>query len=69
MYHTQEDMKVGNYPLMNVFANCKLKQARFFVMMYHVNKGLFGSNEYFLAPNYPFNPRVFTLGVSIDFNN
>ena len=69
MYHTQEDMKVGNYPLMNVFANCKLKQARFFVMMYHVNKGLFGSNEYFLAPNYPFNPRVFKMGVSIDFNN
>ena len=69
MFHNQEIEKVGNYPLMNVFANCKLKQVRFFVMMYHVNKGLFGSNEYFSAPYYPFNPGVFKLGVSIDFNN
>lgn len=69
MFHTQNISQVGNYPLMNVFANLKLKQARFFVMMYHVNKGLFGSNDYFLAPYYPTNPRVFKFGVSIDFSN
>ena len=69
MFHNQDIQKVGNYPLMNVFANFKLKQVRFFVMMYHVNKGMFGSNNYFSAPFYPFNPRVFKMGVSIDFMN
>ena len=69
MFHTQNISKTGNYPLMNVFANMKLKKARFFVMMYHVNKGLFGGNDYFMAPNYPVNPRVFKMGVSIDFSN
>ncbi|MGL4293566.1 MAG: putative porin [Bacteroidales bacterium] len=69
MFHTQNTAKTGNYPLMNVFANMKLKKARFFVMMYHVNKGLFGGNDYFMSPNYPTNPRVFKFGVSIDFAN
>ena len=69
MFNVQKDQKVGNYPLMNAFVNCKLKQVRFFAMMYHVNKGLFGTNEYFSAPYYPFNPSVFKFGVSIDFMN
>lgn len=69
MFHTQSSTEVGNYPLMNVFANMQLKRVRFYVMMYHVNKGLFGSNDYFAAPNYPLNPRVFKFGLSIDFSN
>ncbi|MDO5571424.1 MAG: putative porin [Bacteroidales bacterium] len=69
MFHTQDISQVGNYPLMNVFASMKLKKTRFFVMMYHVNKGLLGNNDYFAAPYYPLNPRVFKFGVSIDFAN
>lgn len=69
MFQTQSREQVGNYPLVNVFANLKLKKVRFFVMMYHVNKGLFGGNNYFSAPNYPLNPMVFKYGVSLDFNN
>ena len=68
VFHTQDICKVGGYPLLNAYANMKLKQTRFFVMMYHVNKGLFGSNDYFLSPYYPLNPRVFKLGVSVEFS-
>ncbi len=68
-FHTQDEFEVGDYPFMNVYANMKLKQTRFFVMLSHANQGLFGGNNYFSLPNYPLNPRMFQLGVSIDFSN
>ena len=43
--------KVGEYPVVNVYANFHLKQTRFFVMMSHVNAGS-GSRDYFLLLHY-----------------
>lgn len=60
--------EVGNYPIVNVFANFHLKHTRFFVMMSHVNAGS-GNREYFLTPHYPLNQRVFRFGVSWNFFN
>ena len=60
--------KVGEYPVVNVYANFHLKQTRFFVMMSHVNAGS-GSRNYFLTPHYPLNQRVFRFGVSWNFYN
>lgn len=60
--------KVGEYPIVNVYANFHLKQTRFFVMMSHVNAGS-GSRNYFLTPHYPLNQRVFRFGVSWNFYN
>lgn len=61
--------KVGNYPLVNVYANFRLKHARFFVMMSHVNAGS-GNRSYFFAPfHYPLNQRVLRFGVSRTFFN
>ncbi len=68
-FHTQDQIEVGNYPFMNAYINMKLKQTRFFVMMSHVNQGLFGGNNYFSLPHYPLNPRMFQMGLSIDFSN
>jgi hypothetical protein len=67
-FANQQEIKVGNYPFINVYANMKLKKARFFVMFSHVNQGLTGEN-YFSLPHYPLNPRRFQMGVSIDFAN
>lgn len=67
-FYNQRDVKVGNYPFMNVYANMKLKRARFYVMMSHVNQGMMGDN-YFALPHYPMNPRRFQMGVSVDFAN
>lgn len=69
-FHVQGDnaVKVGNYPLCNVYLTCKLYKARFFVMCSHVNEGLFG-NKYFSMPGYPIYPRQLRLGVSVDFAN
>lgn len=60
--------KVGNYPLVNVYANFHLKHTRFFVMMSHVNEGL-GTGNYFLTPHYPLNPRILRFGLSWNFFN
>ncbi len=67
-FYNQREIKVGNYPFMNVYANMKLKKARFYVMMSHVNQGLMGDN-YFSMPHYPLDPRRFQMGISIDFAN
>lgn len=66
-FHNQHEMKLGNYPFMNAYANMKLGSTRFYVMMTHVNQGLFGGNNYFSSPHYPLNPRRFQLGLSVDF--
>ena len=60
--------EVGNYPIVNVYANFHLKRTRFFVMMSHINAGL-GNQNYFLTPHYPLNDRVFRFGLSWNFFN
>ncbi len=67
-FYNQREVKVGNYPFMNLYLNMKLSRARFYVMMSHVNQGLTGKN-YFALPHYPMNPRRFQMGVSVDFAN
>lgn len=69
-FHVQGDdkIKVGNYPFCNVYFNARLYKTRFYVMWSHVNQGLF-SNNYFLLPHYPMNPRRLVFGLSIDFAN
>ena len=69
-FHVQGDepIKVGNYPLINVYVNARLYKTRFYVQYSHLNQGWFSSN-YFLMPHYPMNPRRLELGLSIDFTN
>lgn len=60
------NVEVGNYPIMNVYANMHLKQTRFFIMMSHINSD---SGDRFLTPHYPINGRIFRFGVSWNFYN
>lgn len=61
-------VEVGNYPIVNVYANFHLKRTRFFIMMSHVNAGS-GDKTYFLTPHYPLNERIFRFGLSWNFFN
>ncbi|MBO1364414.1 putative porin [Prevotella sp. A2931] len=61
-------IKIGNYPLVNVYANFHLKHTRFFVMYSHVNAGM-GDKRYFSTPHYALNERIFRLGLSWNFFN
>lgn len=58
--------KVGNYPIINVFANLHIKRCRIYVACNHVNQS---HGNMFLAPHYPINPRTIHFGVSWNFYN
>ena len=61
------NVEVGNYPIINVYANMHLKHTRFFVMMSHVNAG--DGGERFFVPHYPLNDMILRFGVSWNFFN
>lgn len=69
-FYSQNETSLGGYPFCNAYVNLRLYRCRFYVMMSHVNQGLFGSpyNE-FILPNYPMNPRRFQIGIAVDFAN
>lgn len=62
----EDRVKIGNYPIVNVYLNAQLKRTRIYVMMYHVNQGM-GNSNYFYAPHYPINPRLLKIGISWNF--
>ena len=59
--------KIGNYPLLNAYANFQLQHTRFYIMFTHAN-GTDGG-RYFFTPHYPLNQRVFQFGISWNFFN
>ena len=61
-------IKVGNYPIVDVYANFHLKHTRFYLMASHINKSSNGG-KYFLAPHYPYNPMTIKFGISWNFFN
>ena len=56
--------KVGNYPLISVYANFDLKRTRFYVQYYHINQS---DGRYFWLPGYPMNPGGLHFGISWNF--
>lgn len=68
-FYNQHEMECGNFAFADVYANFKLKKARFYVMYSHANKGLIGGDNYFSIPHYPLNPGRFQFGISVDFVN
>ena len=68
-FYNQHEIKCGNFPFANVYADFKLKKTRFFIMMSNVTDGMIGKKNCFSMPHYPLNSRRFQLGVSIDFQN
>lgn len=60
--------ELGNFPIINVYANFNLQHTRFFIMMSHVNAGS-GNKAYFYTPHYPLNGSVLRFGLSWNFFN
>ena len=61
-------VEIGNYPVVNVYANFHLKHTRFFIMMSHLNTGT-GKKNYFYTPHYPLNQSILRFGLSWNFFN
>ena len=67
-FYNQNVKKIGNYPYVDAFVNFKIKNARIFVKLAHLNSGLMG-NRYYMVPHYPMYDRSFKFGVSWVFND
>ena len=61
-------VEIGDYPVVNVYANFHLKHTRFFIMMSHLNAGT-GKKNYFYTPHYPLNQGILRFGLSWNFFN
>ena len=68
-FYSQQDQQCGGFAIMNLYANFKMKQARFFVAWTHVNQKFTSGTAYFASPHYPLNPARIQFGVSVNFVN
>ena len=59
-------VKIGNYPIINVYANLHLKNCRIYAGVNHVNAN---AGHAFWAPHYAINPLTFRFGLSWNFFN
>jgi len=66
IFYNQKDVKIGDYPFVNLYGNFHLKRMRFFVMYSHASR-LFAQPNYFSAPHYPINPAIVKAGISWNF--
>lgn len=64
----EEKVMLGNYPIVNAYANFNLKGTRFFIVYSHANSGS-GTRNAFLTPHYPINGTVLRFGISWNFFN
>lgn len=55
------------YPIVDVFAAARLKKARIFIKLDHLNQGLWANRGYFTVTGYPMPDRVIKFGVSWKF--
>ena len=66
-FFNQREVKIGNYPYLDVFVSAKWKRMRILLKLQHLNQNLFGNGEYFQVARYPLNPRMFKFGISWSF--
>ncbi len=68
-FRLQDEVKVGDYPIVNAYINCHLKYTRFFIEFYNLSSSFIYPPEYFSMAHYPLNPQIFKFGFSWDFHN
>ncbi len=62
-FYNQREKMIGDYPMVDIFANFKWKRALIYLKFEHANQG-YPNNQYFATYLYPMNPRVFKFGIS-----
>ena len=62
-FHIQNQKEIGNYPYLDFFACFRIKKARLFFLISHLNAGWFG-NRYYLTPHYPAQDLSLKFGAS-----
>ncbi|GAB4456352.1 MAG: putative porin [Bacteroidales bacterium] len=65
-FYNPYSTKLGNYPYINVFVDLKLKRARFFIKIEHLNYH-WQQGNYCLVKQYPLPPRSLKFGIFWSF--
>lgn len=62
----QNEIKVGGFPMIDIFVNARIRQARIFLKAEHFNSGFTG-NDFYSAPNYPYRDFMIRFGLVWNF--
>ncbi len=65
-FNLQNKVKIGNYPVFDVFINARVRSMRLFLKAEHINTLFSKDRNYYSAPNYPY--RDYTLRFGIVWN-
>ena len=64
-FYLQNEQTWNNYPVIDLFANFRVKTVRLFITFKHLNEGLLPIwRGYFTAADYPMSGRTFYFGFS-----
>ena len=66
IFHLQNDKKIGDAPVLDVFLNLKIKTFKLFLKYENVSEGLFEYN-YYASPRYPLADGNFKIGIVWNF--
>jgi hypothetical protein len=67
-FYVANEYPIGNFPVLDLFAQFKLSRAIIFLKLENSTEGITPYN-YFAAPHFPLNDRVFRFGVNWRFFN
>lgn len=67
-FYIQNEKKIGGYPYFDFFINMKIKNAKFFVKLEHINSGIL-KTPYYAAPSMPFYDRALKVGINWRFDD
>lgn len=66
-FRPNEDMKIGNYPIFNLFLNARIRTFRVFLELENFTQPIFSDYNYFSAPHYPGSDFAFRFGFVWNF--
>lgn len=65
-FYTQNNEKLGGYPMLDFFINAKVQQTRIYLKAEHFNSS-FGKSNFYAAPDYPYRDFVIRFGLVWNF--
>jgi hypothetical protein len=67
-FYLQDDTKIGNYPMLDVFFTGQIMTATIYLKMEHVNMD-WQNTGYYYTPHYALPVRAFRLGLRLRLYN
>ncbi len=65
-FYIQDKKEIGEFPMIDIFINARVRQTRIYLKYEHVNSGMTGNNFY-SSPTSPFRDRLIRFGLVWNF--